>query len=113
MSDLLEDKEQANHCAEVLKAVAHPLRLSIVATLSSGARHVNALAQELDATQSAVSQQLRILRMHGLVSVNRCNGYAHYSLAEPRLVDLVRCVERCGVSNESMKVENQGARDGK
>jgi DNA-binding transcriptional ArsR family regulator len=112
MSDLLENKDHAKHCAEVLKAVAHPVRLSIIATLCQGDRHVNALAEELGVSQSAISQQLRILRMHGLVAVARCNGFAHYSLAEPRLADLVRCVERCGVRGDDELDSEGGDVDG-
>ena len=41
------DHERACHCAEVLKAVAHPLRLRIVAILCRGEEHVNALASRL------------------------------------------------------------------
>jgi DNA-binding transcriptional ArsR family regulator len=87
--------ERAEHCAEVLKAVAHPLRLRIVAILCRGDEHVNALAEELDAPQAIVSQQLRILRMNGLVESRRRDGFARYRLLEPALRDLVGCIERC------------------
>lgn len=87
--------ERAEHCAGVLKAVAHPLRLRIVAILCRGDEHVSALADELDAPQAVVSQQLRILRMNGLVEARRKNGFARYRLLEPALRDLVGCMERC------------------
>ncbi len=85
----------AEYVAEVLKAVAHPLRLRLVAALVERPEHVSALAERLDAPQPIVSQQLRILRMRGLVDVTRAGGHAVYRLAEPRLRDLVRCMERC------------------
>ncbi len=90
-----DDGGRAEHAAEVLKAVAHPLRLRIVATLCRGAEHVNALAEQLGVPQPIVSQQLRILRGHGLVAARRANGFAWYRLAEPALRDLVCCMERC------------------
>ncbi len=92
---LENDGARAEHIAEVLKAVAHPLRLRIVATLCEGAESVNVLAGRLEAAQPIVSQQLRILRSHGLVSATRENGYAYYRLAEPALRDLVCCMEKC------------------
>jgi DNA-binding transcriptional ArsR family regulator len=95
MKRISEDEARAVHAAEVLKAVAHPLRLRIVATLCRGAEHVNALAERLDVPQPIVSQQLRILRGHGLVSARRANGFAWYRLAEPALQDLVCCMEKC------------------
>jgi ArsR family transcriptional regulator len=90
-----DDGNRAEHVAEVLKAVAHPLRLRIVATLCRGPERVNALAGRLDVPQPIVSQQLRILRGHGLVSARRAKGFAWYRLAEPALRDLVCCMEKC------------------
>ena len=78
---------------EVLKAIAHPVRLRIVANLCAGEAHVNALAAQLDVSQAIVSQQLRILRMSGLVEVTRQNGYAIYSIANAHLKDLLDCIE--------------------
>ena len=89
------DSERARHCAEVLRAVAHPLRLRIVAILCQGDEHVNELAAKLREPQPIVSQQLRILRLRGLVTPVRKNGFAFYRLTEPALRDLVGCMERC------------------
>jgi ArsR family transcriptional regulator len=89
------DVARAVQVADILKAVAHPLRLRIVAVLCAEEISVNALAARLGASQAIVSQQLRILRMHRLVIAVRQNGHATYRLLEPRLRDLVRCVEGC------------------
>jgi ArsR family transcriptional regulator len=86
---------RAAQIAEVLKAVAHPLRLRIVATLCAGEEHVGALAERLAVPQPIVSQQLRILRSHGLVAATRAHGFARYRLAEPALRELVCCMEKC------------------
>lgn len=93
--EALTTAQQAELCAEILKAVAHPLRLRIVATLCEGDQHVNGLAELLGAKQSIVSQQLKILRMHELVRVARQNGHAMYSLGEPHLKMLVSCMGEC------------------
>jgi DNA-binding transcriptional ArsR family regulator len=95
VADLLDDTTLANRAAEVLKAVGHPLRLRIVALLCRAERNVTGLAEKLDVPQAIVSQQLRILRMRGLVGVTRKNGLALYWLAEPHLRDMVACVTDC------------------
>jgi ArsR family transcriptional regulator len=92
---LAESGRRAAHVADVLKAVAHPLRIRIVATLCRGEEHVSGLADKLGAPQAIVSQQLRILRLHHLVAVRRASGFARYRLAEPQLRSLVSCMERC------------------
>ena len=90
------DPVRADHVAEVLKAVAHPLRLRLVAVLCRGEENVTALAEKVGASQAIVSQQLRILRSHGLVAASREGGFARYRLVEQNLRGLVRCMEHCG-----------------
>jgi len=92
---LREDPDRAAHLADVLKAVAHPLRLRIVALLCAGEQHVSGLVEALGAAQPLVSQQLRILRSQGLVEATREDGFAFYRLAEPALRELVCCMEKC------------------
>jgi ArsR family transcriptional regulator len=89
------DAERAAHCAEILKAVAHPLRLRIVAILCEADANVTALCERLGASQAIVSQQLRILRSNGLVAASREGGFATYRLVEQNLRGLVACMERC------------------
>lgn len=79
----------------ILKAIAHPLRLQIIAILCQRDEHVSGLAGELEVSQAIISQQLRILRMSQLVDVSRQNGYSVYTLAEPHLKTLIDCMERC------------------
>jgi DNA-binding transcriptional ArsR family regulator len=87
--------DRALRLADVLRAVAHPLRLRIIALLCRDETNVGTLAAALGAEQAIVSQQLRILRMSRLVDVTRGGGEARYRLAEPHLRDLIRCVESC------------------
>jgi ArsR family transcriptional regulator len=94
---LRDDQERAVHCAEILKAVAHPIRLRIVAILCQGPENVTGLAERLGESQAIVSQQLRILRMKGLVAAERENGFAEYRLLEANLRDLVGTMEKCAV----------------
>lgn len=89
------DPDRAGKIAEVLKAVAHPIRLRIVALLCERPRNVSALAADLDTVPAIVSQQLRILRSHGLVAARREDGFATYRIVERNLRGLVTCMERC------------------
>ncbi len=89
------ESENCGRVVEILKAIAHPVRLRIVASLCEGDAHVSALAETLQLNQAIVSQQLRILRMSGLVEATREGGFAVYRLTEPHLKDLIGCMERC------------------
>lgn len=94
-SALRADGRRAQRAAETVKALAHPLRLRILAILCEADEHVTDLAEELEVPQSVVSQQLRVLRMHGLVQAARSRGHAYYHLREPRVADLIGCLEGC------------------
>jgi len=86
---------RAQAAATVMKALGHPLRIQIVSLLAEEERHVGAIAELLDAPPAIVSQQLRILRMAGLVETSRDEGRAVYRLAEPHLRGLLACMGRC------------------
>ncbi len=92
---VVDDGRRAGEAAELLKALAHPLRLRIVALLCRGEAFVNAIAEQLHAPQSIVSQQLRILRLRTLVDTLHRDGRTYYRLARPHLRRMVRCVEEC------------------
>jgi DNA-binding transcriptional ArsR family regulator len=90
-----ETKRHLSRRVHILKAVAHPIRLCLVDALAAGPTHVTALADELEVPQAIVSQQLRILRIQGVVSVKRDKGLAVYRLEEKNLKSLLKCMDRC------------------
>lgn len=60
------------HTADVMKALAHPIRLQILEVLESeGEACVCHLERKLDRRQAYISQQLSILRQAGLVTDRR------------------------------------------
>ena len=87
------DPARLDGVAEMLKALGHPLRLRIVAALADRPLRVNTLAERVQAPPAIVSQQLRILRMSGLVGAQHQDGGAVYQLTEPRLHRLLACME--------------------
>ena len=89
---LRKDASVAREAAEILKAMAHPLRLQIVSILAEDETHVNAMAKELGMGQAVISQQLRILRMRKLVTSSRRDGFSVYRLNEPHLLTMLNCI---------------------
>lgn len=89
------DEAQAITAAEVLKAIAHPLRLRILCLLTDREEHVKNMAQALDVPSAIVSQQLRILRSAELVAAVTRSGHAYYHIVEPHLLRMLNCVESC------------------
>jgi ArsR family transcriptional regulator len=95
MVSFAEDADASEHLASILKALANASRLRIVATLCDGPSSVGRLAEALGADPAIVSQQLRILRMQGLVEARKSEGFSYYSLAMPELRGLVACLAKC------------------
>ena len=68
--------------AELFKILSVDKRIEIVELLKKEAMSVNALAEILEITQSAVSQHLRVLKGAGLVDDERQGYWIYYSLNE-------------------------------
>ncbi len=71
--------------ARVLKVLAVGTRVRIVQLLRERTLCVNALAAQLDVTQGAVSQHLRVMRDADLVIDERSGYRVHYRLNEETL----------------------------
>jgi len=85
-SEMVQAQSQTN----LLRVLAHPVRLQLLWLLVDEDLNVNALADRLGKPQAIVSQQLRILRMAGLVESSRSHGFAIYRITEPNRRDLLR-----------------------
>ncbi|MHC1744055.1 MAG: ArsR/SmtB family transcription factor [Syntrophobacteraceae bacterium] len=83
---------QLERAADVLKTVAHPMRLQIVDLLDKGERTVTALCQLLGAQQPYVSQQLNLMKAKGVLSSRRSGNQVFYVLADPRVAKIIQCV---------------------
>lgn len=75
--------------AELLKAIAHPTRLQIVAELLKGTKCVTDIQDILPASQSNISQHLTVLRNAGMVSFTQDGSQRCYFLSRPKLVSAI------------------------
>ncbi|MNC33414.1 Transcriptional repressor PagR [compost metagenome] len=76
--------------AELLKALAHPVRLCIVKGLArKEGCNVSYMQECLDLPQSTVSQHLQKLRSMGIVTYERKGLEVIYSLADERVRQLI------------------------
>lgn len=88
--------EALEAAARVIKCLGHPLRLRLLDCLERGAEQsVGALQAESGATQAAVSEQLAILRGHGVVAARRAGIHMMYRITEPRVFHILTCVRSC------------------
>ncbi|RJQ52232.1 MAG: ArsR family transcriptional regulator [Nitrospiraceae bacterium] len=94
--------------AELFKLLSVDKRIEIIELLKKEPMSVNALADALGITQSAVSQHLRVLKSAGLVKDDRQGYWIYYSLNRDVLE---KCRERlnrictCGCSGGQVKIK--------
>src|SRR5678815_6078496 len=68
--------------AEFFKALAHPLRISILDALREGELTVNEISQRFDVEQANASQQLAVLRNRNIVLTRKEGANVYYSVSD-------------------------------
>ena len=87
-------KEERDAAAEVLKALAHPVRLGVVEILANGERTVTQLYEELGCSQSMMSQQLKILCQQKLVAIRKDGTQKYCSLCNRDFLKVLTCMHK-------------------
>ncbi len=75
--------------SEILKALAHPVRLRIVHGLINNECNVDKIVKALKMPQSTVSQHLAILKIRGILQVRKEGVRTCYRVIDPRVVKLL------------------------
>lgn len=79
---------------EILKALAHPVRLNVIYALKDSKTHCVCELQEMgDSSQSSLSQHLKVLRDAGLVKSEKIGGWVHYSLQNSDVLKILKDIE--------------------
>ncbi len=83
------ERRASEQVADAMFALSTPSRVQILACLLDGAHGVSELVARLELEQSAVSHQLRVLRDHSLVRVERQGRRRVYTLSDEHVVALL------------------------
>lgn len=75
--------------SDFLKAMANPVRLSILCVLVEGSRNVGELEAILDVHQPTLSQQIGELREAGIITGTREKRAVRYRLSDPRAAQII------------------------
>jgi DNA-binding transcriptional ArsR family regulator len=80
--------------AQFFRALAHPMRIRILEILEREGQTVQELQDTLGVDQPIVSQQLAVLRHHGIVIGQKKGLSVRYSLRDPLVTDLLAVARR-------------------
>lgn len=86
-----KDYKKYNDTAEILKALAHPVRLCIVKGLiSKGHCNVTYMQNCLGMPQSTISQHLQKLRTAGIIEGDRNGLEINYKICDGKVESLIK-----------------------
>lgn len=91
-----EDLKTFAPAAQMLRAVAHPLRLAIISDLLLKKRlSVGQLQRRLRISQSMTSQHLAALKTAGIVACEKKANECHYYARNKNIRKFLACIQKC------------------
>lgn len=84
----------SRHKIELLKVIAHPVRIMILEELTGGVKCVSDLEKFLDIRQSNVSQHLALLRQLDIIDYYVDGKLRCYFLRDPIVPDLLKVLRK-------------------
>jgi DNA-binding transcriptional ArsR family regulator len=79
--------------SELLKAIAHPVRIEIILGLKADGCNVSEIQKNLGLPQSTVSQHLKVLRNAGVLSRRREGTKVCYAIEKKEVLEIIRILE--------------------
>ncbi|RMI44287.1 ArsR/SmtB family transcription factor [Streptomyces triticirhizae] len=96
--------------ADVVRALADPLRARIVALLARETLCTTHLIEETGARQTNLSNHLRVLREAGVVDTEPCGRFTYYRLRPEVLESLAgRCAELAALARVTVESDRKRA----
>lgn len=87
MSEL---RRKSEGVAALLKQLSHPQRLVILCSMAEGEKSVGEIEEISGASQSAVSQFLKGMKLEGLVDSRRDGKQVFYRIVDDRVLELIK-----------------------
>jgi len=88
-------QEKLTVSTELMRALAHPLRLKILEFLDQHKNiQVNQIYNTLKIEQSIASQHLRILKNAGVLVADKDGKYMHYTIDYQKVSNAVKAINR-------------------
>ena len=84
------DEHTAFHLSNLFRALSDPTRVRLIGLLLEGEQSVGILAERLGMTESAISHQLRGLRLQRIVRPRKDGRQVYYCLDDEHVVALFR-----------------------
>jgi len=87
--------EESEKTANLLKTIAHPVRVGILELLENKERCQHKLYEQLECSQSMMSPQIRILRNCELIACRKDGTSNYCTIRIGHLPQLIHCARNC------------------
>ncbi len=84
--------KEAEIRSEVIKAMAHPVRLIVLEVLNDGEHSFSELMEYFDIDKSTLSKHISVLKNAGIVSSRREGAESVFCLQVPCVMQLFNCI---------------------
>ncbi len=91
--DLSELTQNAKAAAEMLKGLAHEMRLLAICFIGEGEKNVQELETYLGTTQANISQHLAKMRALGILVNRKVGNQVYYRIKDKNTLKLVRVLQ--------------------
>ena len=96
MKNMKLNPGQLENAANMLKAIAHPMRIVIIGFLEQGeSLSVTEIHEKLGIEQSTTSHHLGILKDKGVLVSRREGKKTYYALRHESLKNIIDCISKC------------------
>jgi len=84
---------QIDTATEILKSIAHPIRLKILCFLLDGEKNVSEIENQFGSTISNISQHLTVLRKADIINRRKEANYMYYSIKDNNIEALMETIK--------------------
>ncbi len=84
-----ENEKKFEEFANIFKALGHPVRLKILCILNSNKCNVTNIENQINISQSRVSQHLRLLRLSHIISPKRVGKEICYEIVNENVKKII------------------------
>jgi Predicted transcriptional regulators len=87
------NEQQCEYISELLKSIAHPIRMKILCFLMEGEKNVGEIEQQFGSTISNISQHLTVLRKAKIIERRKEANFMFYTLKDNNVYKLLEILK--------------------
>ncbi|HOT45212.1 MAG TPA: metalloregulator ArsR/SmtB family transcription factor [Spirochaetota bacterium] len=87
------NEQQVDTVTELLKSIAHPIRMKILCFLMEGEKNVGEIEQQFGSTISNISQHLTVLRKANIIDRRKEANFMFYSIKDNNILKLMETLK--------------------